>query len=222
MAAGSYVAAARIVSWPLFFLLWMKGVIVGEAGVGKSSILMRFENNLFTNDFRTTIGVNFVSKEIEVGGKRVTFQIQDTAGQERFRKITSSHYRGVDFVIVAYDVSDRQSFNRVHEWIDDMCDSIPETAQVVIIGNKSDVESRSVGILEGVELGKEYNVLFLETSAKANVNIDLLFTKLALKSNSSDPEEASKVRRYRSLPGYKSKRNKFHSLKKKLSLRLSR
>eukprot|EP01083_Nonionella_stella_P172877 594594_1 len=95
----------------------LKVVMVGDSGVGKSSLLKRFANRDFTGDYISTIGVDFEIKTLEIDGKTVKLQIWDTAGQERFRTITSSYYRGAHGIIIVYDITDKESFDNVRQWL---------------------------------------------------------------------------------------------------------
>ena len=190
----------------------LTGVIVGEAGSGKSSILMRFERNLFSDNFRTTIGISFISKTFSVSKTEVTMRIMDTAGQERFRKITSSHYRHADFVIIVYDVSNRGSFERVPSWIDEACEHAPEKAEILIIGNKCDSPTRRVSYAEGEELAKKYDLMFSETSAKTNINI--LPTFICLASKLLPEPTIPRTRSYETIKA--SKKQKLKKLSRKL------
>ncbi|KAK2145368.1 hypothetical protein LSH36_683g03125 [Paralvinella palmiformis] len=158
-----------------------KIVLIGDAGVGKTCVVQRFKAGTFTGKHGNTIGVDFTMKTLMLDGKRIKLQIWDTAGQERFRTITQSYYRSANGVILAYDITKRETFNNVQRWLEDVKKyAAPNIAQL-LIGNKKDLESvREVPFSVAQEFA-EYNHMIdaLETSAKENNNIDTAFLKLA-------------------------------------------
>jgi len=165
-----------------------KLVLIGESGAGKSCLLLRFADDAFTESYITTIGVDFRFKTIKVndgnGGSNDTnikLQIWDTAGQERFRTITSAYYRGADGIILVYDVSDRQSFQKVDEWLTEVQAYVNETTCKILIGNKSDKDAseRQVSTEEGQRKAEELGLAFMETSAKTAENVEASFHMLA-------------------------------------------
>jgi small GTP-binding protein len=157
-----------------------KLLIVGESGVGKTCMLLRFADNLFEEDFLSTIGVDFKVKEINLDGKRVKLQIWDSAGQERFRNITSSYYRNCSGIIIVYDVTRRDSFEKVTDWITEVRRFVP-TVPLILVGNKCDREDRQVSTEDGHQLAESQGLIFLETSAKMNTNIEAAFQELSKK-----------------------------------------
>jgi len=152
-----------------------KLLMIGDSGVGKSSLLMRFTDDKFTGKYITTIGVDFKIKTIEVNGQKIKLQIWDTAGQERFRTITSSYYRGAHGVIIVYDVNNGDSFSSVRRWlheIDDNCDDVRR----ILVGNKNDCpESKVVLTEDALRYADLMNIVLYETSAKDNVNVEDMF-----------------------------------------------
>lgn len=156
-----------------------KLLIIGDAGVGKSSLLLRFADNTFTSAYINTIGVDFKIRTVTVGGKKIKLQIWDTAGQERFRTITATYYRGTHGVIVVYDVTERDSFESVRKWmaeIDNNCDTEQNTVNRVLVGNKTDmVEQIVVGKEEAEAYAKGINVPHFLTSAKGNDHVEDMF-----------------------------------------------
>jgi small GTP-binding protein len=157
-----------------------KLLIVGESGVGKTCILLRFADNSFEETFLSTIGVDFKVKEILVENKKVKLQIWDSAGQERFRNITMSYYRNCSGIIVVYDVTSHDTFEKVPEWISEVRRYVP-TVPLVVVGNKCDlVDKRKVTYEEGQELAKSLGLILLETSAKTNQNIEDAFQQVAV------------------------------------------
>jgi len=143
-------------------------------------MLMRYAENTFTTNFFNTIGVDFKIKSVALDGKNVKLQIWDTAGQDRFRTITCSYYRGAQGIVVVYDVTDRDSFEAVKQWMMEIDKYAQENVIKMLVGNKSDMnDKRKVTVEEGQELANQYGVQFFEASAKSCNNIDLVFQTLA-------------------------------------------
>lgn len=157
-----------------------KLLLIGNSGVGKSCMLLRYSENSFTTNFFNTIGVDFKIKSIVLDAKNVKLQIWDTAGQERFRTITSSYYRGAQGILIVYDVTDRDSFESVKNWMTEVDKYAQDHVIRVLIGNKCDMmENRQVTTEEGQELARHYNISFFETSAKSANNVDMAFQGIA-------------------------------------------
>lgn len=162
-----------------------KLLIIGDSGVGKSSLLVRFADNTFSGNYITTIGVDFKIRTIDVNGERVKLQIWDTAGQERFRTITATYYRGTHGVIVVYDVTSGESFANVKRWlheIDQNCDVVNR----ILVGNKNDDPDRKVVLSEDARrFAHQMGIQLFETSARENINVEETFraiTELVIKS----------------------------------------
>ncbi|XP_019869147.1 ras-related protein Rab-35 [Aethina tumida] len=162
-----------------------KLLIIGDSGVGKSSLLLRFSDNTFTGSYITTIGVDFKIKTVSMDGLKVKLQIWDTAGQERFRTITSTYYRGTHGVIVVYDVTNGESFANVKRWLHEIEQNC-EVVNRVLVGNKNDTPERKVVLTEDAQrFADTMNIQLFETSAKDNINVEEMFmavTKLVLDS----------------------------------------
>lgn len=168
----------------------MKLLLVGDSGVGKSCLLVRFVDNQFSAQFITTIGIDFKIKSIELGGQRVKLQIWDTAGQERFRTITTAYYRGAMGIVIVYDVTDRATFDRLQNWYDTVKQHAKENAQIFLVGNKCDEEdNRQVSTQEGEDLANQWGINFLEASAKTGQNVNDVFIKLATSVNEQFQDE---------------------------------
>ncbi|KAK9786803.1 hypothetical protein WJX73_006857 [Symbiochloris irregularis] len=157
-----------------------KLVFLGDQSVGKTSIITRFMYDKFDNTYQATIGIDFLSKTMYLEDRTVRLQLWDTAGQERFRSLIPSYIRDSSVAVVVYDVSNRQSFLNTARWIEEVRTERGSDVIVVLVGNKTDlVDKRQVSIEEGDAKAREFNVMFIETSAKAGFNIKALFRKIA-------------------------------------------
>jgi len=153
-----------------------KLLLVGDSGVGKSSLLLRFADNMFTESFITTIGVDFKIRTVDVGGKIVKLQVWDTAGQERYRTITGSLYRGAHGIFMVYDTTYSDSFMNVAKWLTEIDRYAHENVSKVLLGNKIDMESeRKVTTEAGRELAEQLGMKFYEASARESTNVDKAF-----------------------------------------------
>lgn len=158
----------------------IKLLLIGDSGVGKSSLLLRFSDDSFSTSFITTIGIDFKIKTIELDGKRIKLQIWDTAGQERFRTITTAYYRGAMGILLVYDVTDEQSFQNIRNWIRNIEQHASDNVDKLLIGNKCDmVSEKQVEAARGQALAEEYGIDFFEASAKSNMNVNQAFTSIA-------------------------------------------
>ncbi|CAO2170338.1 unnamed protein product, partial [Urochloa humidicola] len=157
-----------------------KLLLIGDSGVGKSCLLLRFADDSYLESYISTIGVDFKIRTVEQDGKTIKLQIWDTAGQERFRTITSSYYRGAHGIIVVYDVTDQESFNNVKQWLNEIDRYASENVNKLLVGNKCDLaESRVVSYEAGKALADEIGIPFLETSAKDATNVEKAFMTMA-------------------------------------------
>ncbi|PVU92327.1 hypothetical protein BB561_003900 [Smittium simulii] len=157
-----------------------KLLLIGDSGVGKSCLLLRFADDTYTESYISTIGVDFKIRTIELEGKTVKLQIWDTAGQERFRTITSSYYRGAYGIIVVYDVTDLESFNNVERWLQEIGRYASEGVNKLLVGNKCDLsESRAVDYTQAKEFADQIGIPYLETSAKDSTNVEQAFLTMA-------------------------------------------
>ncbi|XP_022742005.1 ras-related protein RABE1c isoform X1 [Durio zibethinus] len=118
----------------------IKLLLIGDSGVGKSCLLLRFSDGSFTTSFITTIGIDFKIRTIELDGKRIKLQIWDTAGQERFRTITTAYYRGAMGILLVYDVTDESSFNNIRNWIRNIEQHASDNVNKILVGNKADMD----------------------------------------------------------------------------------
>jgi len=158
----------------------IKLLMIGDSGVGKTCLLLRYANDSFSPTFITTIGIDFKIKNVDIDGTRIKLQIWDTAGQERFRTITSSYYRGAHGIIVVYDVTDAESFNNVKQWLHEIDRYAAENVNKLLVGNKSDLTAkRVVSTEQGKEFADSLGIEFLETSAKTSANVEQAFLTMA-------------------------------------------
>uniref|UniRef100_A0A0A9X3E1 Ras-related protein Rab-1A n=1 Tax=Lygus hesperus TaxID=30085 RepID=A0A0A9X3E1_LYGHE len=170
-----------------------KLLLIGDSGVGKSCLLLRFADDTYSESYISTIGVDFKIRTIDLDGKTIKLQIWDTAGQERFRTITSSYYRGAHGIIVVYDCTDQESFSNLKQWLEEIdryaCDSVNK----LLVGNKSDLNTKKV---VDYNTAKEYadhlKIPFIETSAKNALNVEQAFMTMAaeIKNRVGPPSSA--------------------------------
>jgi len=157
-----------------------KLVLIGDSGVGKSCLLLRFADDTYTESHISTIGVDFKIRTIQLEGKTIKLQIWDTAGQERFRTITSSYYRGAHGIIVVYDTTDNETFEHVKTWLHEIDRYASENVNKLLVGNKSDLTSkRQVETESAKEFADSVTIPFLETSAKNATNVEDAFMTMA-------------------------------------------
>ncbi|KAM3138547.1 hypothetical protein pb186bvf_009299 [Paramecium bursaria] len=157
-----------------------KYIIIGDTGVGKSCLLSQFLDKRFRQKHEVTIGVEFGAKLINIDDINVKLQIWDTAGQESFKSITRSYYRSAAGAVVVYDVTRRDTFNHVQDWLNEARQNGNPTMTIILVGNKADMESmRQVTLEEGKRMSQELNLSFLEVSAKTGHQVDDIFAMSA-------------------------------------------
>jgi Ras-related protein Rab-8A len=158
----------------------IKILMLGDSGVGKTSLLLRYAQDEFSPTFISTIGIDFKVRNIIVDDLRAKLQIWDTAGQERFRAITTSYFKGSHAVLLLYDVTDRDSFTNIHKWARQIRDLGDLNTNIVLVGNKADdPDKRNVSEREGTELAKSLGLTWFEVSAKHNRNVSEAFMAVA-------------------------------------------
>ncbi|KAF8354943.1 rab-37 [Pristionchus pacificus] len=152
-------------------------MLLGDSCTGKTCVLVRFKDGTFlNNNFISTVGIDYRNKIIPVDGKQVKLQIFDTAGQERFRSVTSAYYRDADALLLVFDVANRLSFENIRNWLGQIKDFAKDNVMVTLIGNKCDLApQRKVTIKEAQELAQFYQIPYLETSAKTGQRINEAF-----------------------------------------------
>lgn len=157
-----------------------KLLLIGDSGVGKSCLLLRFADDAYTDSYLSTIGVDFKIRTIEIEGKTIKLQIWDTAGQERFRTITSSYYRGAHGIIIVYDITDSSSYKNIRQWLQEIDRYACENVNRLLVGNKSDLEKkRVISYSEARLFADDLGIPFIEASAKNSQNVEQAFVKLA-------------------------------------------
>lgn len=153
-----------------------KIVLIGDSGVGKSNLLSRFSRNEFFNDSKTTIGVEFATRTLAVNNKLVKAQIWDTAGEERYRSITSAYYRGSVGALIVYDISKSASFKNIEKWLQELREHSSSNIVIILVGNKSDLKHlREVSTEEATKFAQKHDLILIETSALDSSNVDLAF-----------------------------------------------
>jgi len=153
-----------------------KVVLIGDSGVGKSNLLSRFTRNEFNLESKSTIGVEFATRSINVDGKTVKAQIWDTAGQERYRAITSAYYRGAVGALLVYDIAKHATYVNVTRWLKELRDHADSNIVIMLVGNKSDLKHlRAVPTDEAKSFSTENGLSFIETSALDASNVESAF-----------------------------------------------
>jgi len=156
-----------------------KVVLIGDSGVGKSNLLSRFTRNEFNLESKSTIGVEFATRSIQVDSKTIKAQIWDTAGQERYRAITSAYYRGAVGALLVYDIAKHQTYENVTRWLKELRDHADSNIVIMLVGNKSDLRHlRAVPTEEAKQFAAENGLMFIETSALDSSNVELAFQKI--------------------------------------------
>jgi small GTP-binding protein len=155
--------------------------MLGDSGVGKSSLILRWTEDTFSTDLIGTVGVNFKSRRVKVDGESINAQVWDTAGQEQFHQITTSYYKSAQGIMLVFDVADKKSQDNVGYWVSKIKSHASATVKVAVIGNKIDLRHTSMECADesfGQRMSHTHNIPYFETSAKDSVNVDLAFTTL--------------------------------------------
>ena len=156
-----------------------KILTIGESGVGKTCILRRFVENKFLKNHLATIGIDFKTKTLNINNQEIKLKIWDTAGEERFRNITTQYYKGADGIVLIYDVTDDASFEKIRDWMEQILSNTKrEDIGLVLLGNKCDMEPRSVTEEQGIKMAEELKVSYFETSALTGQGIKEAFDEL--------------------------------------------
>jgi small GTP-binding protein len=156
-----------------------KVVLIGDSGVGKSNLLSRFTRNEFNLESKSTIGVEFATRSIQVDNKTIKAQIWDTAGQERYRAITSAYYRGAVGALLVYDIAKHITYENVERWLKELRDHADQNIVIMLVGNKSDLRHlRAVPTDEAKVYAEKNGLSFIETSALDSTNVEAAFTNI--------------------------------------------
>ena len=159
--------------------LLFKLILIGDSCVGKSNILLKYLKNEFDPNSRATVGVEFGTKNILINNKKIKIQIWDTAGEERYRSITSAYYKGAKGAFIVYDITRKSTFDNIDKWISDLKLNGDQNICIVILGNKSDLDDkREISKEEGIKKSEMYKTAFLETSALSGDNIGKAFDEI--------------------------------------------
>ena len=157
----------------------MKLILLGDSSVGKTNILTKYLKNFFDPDSKATVGVEFASKNVEIEGKKIKVQIWDTAGEERYKSITSTYYKGAKGAFIVYDITRKITFDNIDKWIGDLKNNGDENIIIYLVGNKNDlIDNREVDKNEAMNKAEKYNIAFMETSALSGDNIHKIFQDL--------------------------------------------
>ena len=167
-----------------------KILILGDSTVGKTCFLTRYTDNTFQEEYLASIGMDYKIKSYEKeDGNSIKLYIWDTAGQDRFRSITRNYYKGADGIILIYDITKKDTFENVRNWINNIKDEAPDRVVLILVGNKVDDErNRVVPKSEGEEIAKEFNLPFFECSAKSDINVTPVFDTLIKKIIEVNPK----------------------------------
>jgi len=157
-----------------------KILLIGDSAVGKSSIILRFSDDQFSDNFIATVGVDFKVRDFEIEGETIKLQIWDTAGQERFRTITSSFFRGAHAIVIVYDITKQPTFRNVTTWLDEISRQASPQTKRILVGNKSDLsEEREVETNAAKDFAKSKGLPFYEVSARTGENVREVFHTVA-------------------------------------------
>ena len=188
-----------------------KVLLLGNSDVGKSSLLLRYVDSVWSDTFVPTIGVDFKVKTIEIDGKKVKLQIWDTAGQERFRTVVSTYFRGAHGLFLIYDITNRDSFKNLENWLIEIEKNASENVLKILIGNKNDLEDeRDIASDEGKAFANRNGMQFIETSAKKNTNVNEAFEtlgKLMIEFNSQQKQAMTQDKKDKKVLGASSGKN---------------
>lgn len=155
-----------------------KVIVVGDSGVGKSNLLSRFTRDEFNQNSMSTIGLDFSKRSVMIEGKTIKAQVWDTAGQEKFRAVTSAYYRGAVGALVVYDITSNESFENLTKWLAELKEHAADIT-VMLVGNKNDLaDARVVSTERGATFADQHGITFLEVSAKTASNVEASFLQL--------------------------------------------
>ena len=169
----------------------IKLLIIGDQAVGKTCLLLRYSDDSFTQNHIATIGIDFKTKFITINNIKIKLQLWDSAGEEKYRTITKSYYKGAQGIILTYDISKKESLNHIESWMKLINDNANDNVCKILIGNKIDVLNREVPKEEGEKIANNLGIKYFETSAKENINVEEAFNylvKMIVENNTNDNE----------------------------------
>ena len=156
-----------------------KILTIGESGVGKTCVLRRFVENKFSKNHLATIGIDFKTKTLNIYNQEIKLKIWDTAGQERFRNITTQYYKGADGIVLVYDVTEESSYDKIRDWMEQiLSNTTQDEIGLVLLGNKCDMNPRTVTVEMGNKMAEELKISYFETSALTGQGIKEAFEQL--------------------------------------------
>ena len=178
-------------------------IMIGECGVGKTSLIRRYTNNIFNSNHLETIGIEFYNREERINNKIIQIKFWDTAGQEIFHSLTKNFYKKADGIIIVYDITNKESFERVQDWIKSVYDNTEtyKEIQMIIVGNKIDLEEkREVRKEDGLKIGKYYEIDFFEASAKNAEGVNNFMIKIIgdILNNKVNDRNTINIKNYKS------------------------
>jgi len=156
-----------------------KIIFIGDPGVGKTSIVLRYATSTFETDYLATIGVNIVAKELSIDGRVVTLVIWDIGSQEQYSRLRKKYYSNASLAVIVYEVTKHKTLESVKGWLDDLRGYVKSSIPIALVGNKIDLPDRVISREEGQRLAREIHAVFVETSAKTGENVRNLFEKVA-------------------------------------------
>ena len=176
----------------------LKLLLLGDSNVGKTSLYFRYFDDLYHESQLPTIGVDYRIKKVDYLDKKINLNIWDTAGQDRFRAITQSYYKGAHGVLLLFDLTNNNTFQNIKQWLSQIKEYSPSDCELILAGNKVDIQDRSVSKEEAMTLADEYKIQYIEISAKSNINVKEVFSSLyqsiidKLLSNKDDEDDHNK------------------------------
>ena len=174
-------------------------ILIGDTGVGKTNVFLRYFKNKFESNFISTIGLERQTKLIQYNNKCYRVNVNDTAGQERFRSLPLTYYQNADGALLLYDITDKDSFENVRKWMDDLNNNSRMGCKqtIFLIGNKIDLPDRAVTQEDAKDLAESLGLEYYEMSAKANINIHEIISRLFIKclNNLVESEEGFKIKK---------------------------